>query len=338
MTPATLDELRASHDGDWLAAFTTFRASAGAVLGEASSLRQALPASPGLKRIASQARDAALADDSQAQAFFAAHFRAWRVGAPGGGFVTGYYEPVVRGSLVEAEGFRAPLLTRPVDLGARDPYPTRREIERRGGAAAIWLEDPVEVFFIQVQGSGRAILPDGRGVRLVYDGRNGRPYTSIGKLAVARGHIGADEMSLARLKGWLRANGLSPGQPGRELMRENDSYIFFRAEPVVDPALGPTGGAGRPLETLRAIAVDRAHWSYGTPFFLSADIPWRTGQAEPFARPMIALDTGSAILGPARADLYFGSGDLAGARAGDIRHPADFVVLLPQDEIPDGAP
>ena len=337
MTPVTLDGLGASHDGDWLAAFKTFLASAGAVLGESPSLRPARPASPGLKRIASQAREAAVTDDWRAKAFFAAHFRAWRVGAPGGGFVTGYYEPVTRGSLVEAEGFRAPLLTRPSDLGARDPYPARCEIEERGGAAAIWLEDPVEVFFIQVQGSGRAILPDGRQVRLVYDGRNGRPYTSIGKLAIARGHVGAAEMSLARLKGWLRAHGLRPGEPGRALMRENESYVFFRAEPVVDAALGPTGGAGLPLETLRAIAVDRAHWSYGAPFFLSANIPWRTGEAERFARPMIALDTGSAILGPARADLYFGSGDAAGARAGDIRHPADFVVLSPNDETPDGA-
>ena len=337
MTPVTLDTLAASQDGDWLAAFKTFLAGAGAVLGERPSLRPARSASLGLQQIASHARDAAVTDDAQAKAFFAAHFRAWRVGAPGDGFITGYYEPVTLGSLVEKEGFRAPLLTRPADLGARDPYPARRDIEQRGGAAAIWLEDPVEVFFIQVQGSGRAILPDGRQMRLVYDGRNGRPYTSIGKLAIARGHVGADEMSLARLKAWLRAHGLQPGEAGRELMRENESYVFFRAEPVVDPALGPTGGAGVPLETLRAIAVDRAHWSYGTPFFLSADIPWRNGQAERFARPMIALDTGSAILGPARADLYFGSGDAAGARAGDIRHPADFVILSPNDEAPDGA-
>ena len=337
MTPVAFDALAPREAGAWLAAFDTFRSSAGAILGDAPSLRLARPASPGLKGVAARARDNTAADDASAKAFFTAHFQPWRVGAPGGGFITGYYEPVTRGSLVEAEGFGAPLLARPADLGARDPYPTRGEIEASGGPAAIWLEDAVEVFFIQVQGSGRAHLPDGRQVRLVYDGRNGRPYTSIGRLAIARGHIGAEEMSLARLKRWLRANGLRPCDAGRALMRENESYIFFRVEPVVDPLLGPTGGAGLPLGPLRAIAIDRAIWSYGTPFFVSADIPWREREAEPFARPMIALDTGSAILGPARADLYFGSGDEAGARAGDIRHPADVVVLLPKDEAPDGA-
>ena len=325
-------------DGDWLAAFELFKASADAMLGERAPLRVARAATSGLKECAAAARGLDLKDDAEARSFFAAHFHAWRVGARGEGFLTGYYEPRVFGSRSPTAAFTAPILARPRDLAMRSPYPTRAEIERNGGEAIVWLRDAVEVFFIHVQGSGRVVLPDGSELRLIYDGRNGRPYTSIGRLAIQRGAIGEEEMSLARLKRHLRESGVLPGQPGRALMQENESYIFFRAEPVRDADEGPIGGAGRPLKTLRAIAVDRSLWAYGTPFFIRSEIPWRKATPEAFARPMIALDTGSAIVGPARADLFFGSGDEAGARAGDIRHAADFVALLPRGEEPHGGP
>ena len=218
------------------------------------------------------------------------------------------------------------------------PTPPAPKSRAAAAKAIVWLRDAVEVFFIQVQGSGRVVLPDGSQLRLIYDGRNGRPYTSIGRLAIQRGAIGEGEMSLARLKAYLRESGVSQGQPGRALMQENQSYIFFRAEPMGQADEGPIGGAGRPLQALRAIAVDRSLWAYGTPFLIRGEIPWRSAAPEPFARPMIALDTGSAILGPARADLYFGSGDEAGARAGDIRHKAEFIALLPRGEEPDVGP
>jgi membrane-bound lytic murein transglycosylase A len=121
-------------------------------------------------------------------------------------------------------------------------------------------------------------------------------------------------------------------------MQENQSYIFFRAEPMPDADEGPIGGAGLPLKALRAIAVDRGLWAYGTPFFIRGEIPWQKATPEAFARPMIALDTGSAIVGPSRVDLFFGSGDEAGARAGDIRHAADVIVLLPHGEEPHVGP
>ena len=122
------------------------------------------------------------------------------------------------------------------------------------------------------------ILPDGRTLRLVYDGRNGQPYTSIGRKLIEAGEIAEADMSLARLKAWLRAHGLRPGERGRELMRLNKSYIYFRLEEVSDPAEGPTGGANLPLTALRSIAVDRTRWSYGLPFWIEAELPWRGGQ------------------------------------------------------------
>jgi len=164
---------------------------------------------------------------------------------------------------------------------------------------------------------------------LIYDGRNGRPYTSIGRLLIEAGEIGEAEMSLARLKSWLRAAGVKPGERGRELMQRNDSYVFFRL--ADDAGEGPIGGAGRPLTALRSIAVDRSLWCYGLPFYPVATLPWLSETPTPFARLMIAEDTGSAIVGPARADLFFGGGEAAGARAGSIRHEAEMFVLWPRE-------
>ena len=166
-------------------------------------------------------------------------------------------------------------------------------------------------------------------LRLTYAGRNGHPYTSIGRLLAERGEVAPGAMSLDWLKGWLRAHGQNPGEAGRALMARNASYIFFSAGPLTGQD-GPTGGAGVPLTTLRSIAVDRSRWSYGLPFWIDAVLPWRGTNPSRLRRLMIAQDTGSAIVGPARADLFFGSGPEAGHRAGDIRHRGRFVVLQPK--------
>ena len=141
-------------------------------------------------------------------------------------------------------------------------------------------------------------------------------------------------MSLARLKAWLRANGLRPGDKGRAIMQRNASYVFFRLVEDVDPALGPIGGAGIALTPLRSIAVDRTLWSYGLPFWIDAALPWESDELSPFRRLMVAHDTGSAIVGPARADIFFGAGEAAGARAGAIRHRGAFAVLAPLGDEP----
>jgi membrane-bound lytic murein transglycosylase A len=273
------------------------------------------------------------------------------------GFVTGYYEPVVRGSLTKTHEFTAPVLSRPVDLidlrgvqprgwpsdiegaceveGVLQPYPDRAAIE--AGAIAgraqpiVWLEDHVELFFAQVQGSARVVLPDGAHLRLVYAGRNGRPYASIGKALIAAGRIRADEMSLTRCKAWLRENGQNIGDPGRSVMQGNPSYVFFRLEPVVDVGAGPIGAQGLPLSPLRSIAVDRTVWPYGLPVWIEADLSSAGLGRGLTGRLMVAQDTGSAIVGPARADLFIGTGPEAGDIAGLIRHSARFVIFLPKE-------
>ena len=315
LEPASFSALEGFNEDDALAAFAAFRRIAEAIVAEAPPLRSARPPSAVLRSVAREALNLGEADARSARSFFTSRFRPHRV-VPGEGarrgFLTGYYEPEVPASLTPTPEFAEPILARPADLvsfapgegpdgfdpllaGARRlgngrlvPYPTRAEIEGERRAPILWLADAVEVFLIQVQGSARAVLPDGRRVRLVYDGRNGRPYTSIGRELIRAGEIAQSEMSLARLKGWLRAHGLRPGERGRELMQGNLSYIFFRLAEDLDPAEGPIGGAGVALTPLRSIAVDRTIWSYGLPFWIDARLPGPDGKVEPFRRLMIA--------------------------------------------------
>jgi len=260
-------------------------------------------------------------------------------GVRNAGFLTGYYEPIVDGSLTRTREFTAPVLGRPDNLNARPRCPDRAAIEagaiERHSAPLVWVRDLVEVFLIQVQGSARVRLADGGLLRLAYAGRNGHPYTSIGRILIETGEIAEAGMSLAALKQWIRAHGQNPGDAGAVLMHRNKSYVFFSLYEECESARGPIGGQGTSLTALRSIAIDRAIWSYGLPFWIAAHLPWRGSPPSPFRRLMIAQDTGSAITGPARADIFFGWGDDAGARAGDIRHAGDVVVLLPAGEAPD---
>jgi membrane-bound lytic murein transglycosylase A len=295
--------------------------------------------------------------EAEAARFFAEAFEAYRIVRPaaGGdperrtGFLTGYFEPELVGAPAPGPDFTAPVLARPDDLVSLEPgetrpgldpslraarrvgdgfeaYPDRAAIEDGAlGARArplLYLRDAVDLFVLQVQGSGRVRLTDGRSVRVLYDGRNGRPYTSIGKLIVAEGHLPLDGLTLARWTGWLRAN----PQHAARLMRANASYIFFRLAEIDDPSLGPPGGAGVPLSPGRNLAVDATLWRYGLPFWLEGRI---AGASEP-GRLVVAADTGSAIVGPARGDLYLGTGAAAGVAAGDLRDAVGFVVLLPK--------
>ncbi len=345
---ATLfDALEGFATDDLLEAYRAFLRSAQALAGGRQPLRPATAPSAAFRRLCNQAGVLEPATGEAARRFFETSFVPYRIKptdperAVSPGFLTGYYEPVVEGALRRAPGFTAPILSRPEPferLGpgeAAQPYPPRADIEadaaRGRYPAIVWLRDWVEVFFIHVQGSARVKLPGGQVLRLVYDGRNGQPYTSIGRILVETGEIAAADLSLDRLKHWIRVQGQREGEPGRTLMQRNRSYIFFRAEPA-PPDEGPIGGAGVPLTPFRSIAVDRTIWPYGLPFWIDADLPWEGAAVSPFRRLMVAQDTGSAILGPARADLFFGSGGEAGRRAGDIRHPGRFTILLPRDE------
>ncbi len=338
-------------------AFRVFAAQARAACEGRAPLRPAQSVPDALSAVFRAALAHKIETPRQARDFFAAHFAPFRVTAPDAGFVTGYYEPIVAGALEPSAQFSAPILARPPDLvtlpqgtglsgrpelssarkladGTLIAYPERAAIEagaRRGEfAPLVFLEDPVEVFLIQVQGSARVVLADGRQIRLVYAGRNGWPYTSIGRILIERGAIAPADMSLAALKAWIRSHGQKPGEAGAALMQANKSYVFFAIDAELGAEDGPIGGAGQPLTALRSIAVDRSLWSYGLPFWLAADLPWQSPAPTPFKRLMIAQDTGSAIVGPARADIFFGSGPQAGALAGGIRHACDFIVLLPK--------
>lgn len=303
--------------------------------------------------------------DAAARRFFETWFDPWRVVRPGlagepartEGFLTGYFEPEVEGSLVPAPGFAAPLLARPDDLvpleageqrpagldpalraarrapdGGLLPYPDRAAIEDGGlgdrAKPLVWLRDAVDVLVMQVQGSGRVRLPDGRVLRVAYDGRNGQPYTSVARLIVADGHLPLEGLTLARWTGWLRAN----PEIGRALIRRNASYIFFRLDDSLSPRDGPVGAAGVPMATGRGLAVDSGLWRYGLPVWLAGTLPEADGGTRPLARLTVAQDTGSAIVGPARGDLFLGSGEAAGVRAGLTRQNVAFVVLLPRRE------
>lgn len=290
--------------------------------------------------------------------YFADHFQPFRIRPHAGanphahGFVTGYYEPEVAASYQRAPGFDEPVRGRPEDLenlsltvgsvvfaGARTladgrsvPYWSRSEIDSGKSPAptVLWVRDAIELFMIQVQGSARVVLPGGRIMRLRYDGRNGHPYESIGRILVNEGHVPLSEMSLDNLKSWVRKAGQEPGQPGRALLHRNQSYIFFKLAENEHPEDGPIGGEGVPLTKLRSLAVDRSIWPYGLPFWVSGRIPLNEGEVGEFQRLMIAQDTGSAIVGAARGDIFFGSGDAAGQAAARIRHQVDMFVLIPK--------
>ncbi len=357
LDPLAFGELAGFRDDDCLAAFRCFERSARALADGEPGARAARKPTGALIEAARAALASTLTDGADARRFFETRFRPFRV-VPDPGFLTGYYEPCVTGSLAETGAFRWPILARPRDLvsfapgetprefpegvtGARIrsdglllPYDDREAIERERRDPVVWLRDAVEAFLIHVQGSAQVELPNGRRVRLAYDGRNGLPYTSIGRILIETGEIAESAMSLATLKARLRAASLDEGERGLALMRRNPSFVFFRLVEDFDPGLGPVAGAGVALTPLRSIAVDRTLWSYGLPFWIEADLPWADAAPRPFRRLMIAQDTGSAIVGPARADIFFGSGDAAGARAGAIRHRGAFIVLLPVGENP----
>ena len=355
LEPVDFASLAGWSEDDHLAAFHAFERSAKALTAGQTSPRPAQPAPPGLAAAARASLSSGVTAKREARRFFETRFRPFRVDPEeGAGFLTGYYEPCVPASTVETEEFRWPMLARPADLvafgpdaaptgfpvgvsGARRladgslvPYDDRASIEAGRRGPIVWVRDAAEAFLIQVQGSAQVEFSDGRRARLAYDGRNGLPYTSIGRLLIEAGEIAEGDMSLATLKAWLRRD----GDRGLAMMRRNRSFVFFKLVEDFDPRLGPIAGSGAPLTPLRSIAVDRTIWAYGLPFWIDAELPWADAAPRPFRQLMIAQDTGSAIVGAARADLYIGGGDAAGERAGAIRHPAAFVVLLPQGDGP----
>lgn len=250
------------------------------------------------------------------------------------GLFTGYYEPEMRGALTRHGPYQTPVLAPPPGFKMRAGgagFPTRGQIEDgaldRDALALVWLESPVDAFFLHVEGSGRVRLENGETVRLAFAAKSGHEYTSIGKVLIDRGAIAREEVSMQTIRAWLEAN---PAE-GRDVMRQNESYIFFRILRNVDPDLGPPGAEQINLTPRRSLAIDREHHPLGALLWLTTRHPTPDGRGEvPFAHLMVAQDTGSAIRGRQRGDIFFGTGAEAGAIAGLMKAEGRLVALLPK--------
>lgn len=287
-----------------------------------------------------------------ARGYFERMFRAYRVhdGERPAGLFTGYFEPEVDGSRSRSDAFHVPVYRRPADLvtfgaedrsrgglaygrftaGAPAPYLTRREIEE--GALAgqeleiVWLRDWADAFFIQIQGSGRVRLAEGGTMRLSYAAKSGHAYTAIGGLLVQRGLVSEKAMSMQAIRAWMASN----PEDARELMWENRSFVFFREIDLEDPERGALGAQHVQLTPRHSLAVDRSFWMLGTPVWLDTLAPSGVDNAmTPFRQLLIAQDTGSAITGLARGDVYWGFGDGAAQIAGPMKSSGTMTVLLP---------
>jgi membrane-bound lytic murein transglycosylase A len=304
-------------------------------------------------------------DEDAVRAFFELELAPYRVVAPDQsdqGFVTGYYEPVVPGRLARGGDYVYPVYGVPGDLVVVDlaplvpelrnlrlrgrlegrrlvPYYSRGEIEDRAarageaGARAIapvlaWVADPVELFFLQIQGSGQLELETGERIRLGYADQNGHPYRSLGRYLVDKGELTLEQASMQSIKAWARAN------PDRlqEALNANPSYVFFRHLPGGDP--GPLGTLGVPLTAGYSIAVDPRYIPLGAPVFLATTYPLSDQALE---RLVMAQDTGGAIRGAVRADFYWGTGEAAGELAGRMRQRGRMWLMWPRGERPPGA-
>ena len=359
LEPSAFDRLPGFEAGRLHEAWNGFQKSCKALAGGLAPLRPALaPPDNWVRFFDAVARGATPADDREARQFFQDRFEAFEIRVEGGAFFTGYYEPEVEGAGERSAEFSEPILARPPDLdtfapghfplgaglsagrrkqdGSLAPYPSRHQIEDGGLGMArpiVWVRDGVEAFKIHVQGSARVRLRNGSIMRLTYAGRNGRSYSSIGKLLVEQGELSAADMSPDAVYRWIRGHGQGVGEPGRMLLQRNESYIFFETNPALASEDGPIGAASMSLTPLRSIAIDRQLWPYGLPYWIAGD--WKDGAGEDFRRMLIGQDTGSAILGAARADIFFGTGEAAGRAAGDIRHSGKMYALLPRQSAVD---
>jgi membrane-bound lytic murein transglycosylase len=344
---------------DHAAAFATFLASCRPLIRTATPRGEARPVYFALKDVCRRALAGERLAREPARLFFERNFRPLRIARLGdsAGFLTGYYEPIVEGSRFPTPVFKVPIYRRPGDLvpplNSTGPgFPNRGQSLRRTSGGELvpyydrgqildgaldgqrleitWIKDQTEHLVIQIQGSARVRLEDGAVVRINYDGHNGYPYVPVGRILIERKIIPRDEMSMQRIREWMRAN----PQGAEEVRRQNRSFVFFRIVGLSDgsDAREATGAQGVPLTAERSIAVDRSLHVYGTPFFIQAGVPVpNEKRTTSFNRLMIAQDTGSAIVGPARADIYWGAGERAGQIAGGLRHPGSFAMLVPRE-------
>lgn len=347
LQPAAWDDLPGWGDDDLRAAWPAFLQSCRGLAGK--------PQAAAWKRVCELGKNIDSSRTAAVRRFFEDNFQPYAVVAADGkanGLITGYYEPLLRGSRERSATYANPVLGVPDDLLTIDlgelypelrhmrlrgrlqgnkvvPYLSRAEItaqqEKGRQPPLLWVDDAVELFFLQVQGSGRVKLPNGGMVRLAYADQNGHPYQSIGRLLVERGELKLEEASMQGIQAWGRAN------PNRlaDLLNANPSYVFFRELP--NSGDGPAGSLGVPLTAERSLAVDPRTIPLGAPVFLATTRP---NSVQPLSRLMLAQDTGGAIKGAVRADFFWGFGKAAGDNAGRMRQSGRLWVLLPPEAAP----
>jgi membrane-bound lytic murein transglycosylase A len=321
-----------------------------------SSAPDSRPIRAALEQVCARAVKAGPLGQEEARQFFEANFVPVRIRKLGdsAGFLTGYYEPIVEGSRFPTREFTVPLYRRPNDLmapgvangapfpntgrafrqtptGELAPYYDRGEIE--DGALdgqhleICWLRSAADAMAIQIEGSARVRLEDGTLLRISYDAHNGYPFVSLGRVLTERHYLTREEISTPRIREWMHDN----PDAAKIVRRQNRQVVFFRVVGLNDDREA-LGAQGIPLTAGRSIAVDKALHPYGTPFFIEADLPLKSPSSQsPFRRLMIAQDTGSAITGPARADLFFGAGDEAGQIAGRIQQSGRVAMFVPRE-------
>jgi membrane-bound lytic murein transglycosylase A len=346
---------------DHVAAFKTFRQSCRPIVAQSAPAQDLRALAASLRDPCRAARATDILDGATARSFFEDNFTPLKISrlGEGEGFVTGYYEPVIEGSRTQNEVYPVPVYRRPSNLFVRGynqaspdlpnkgpvyrkigrrklvPYYDRAEIEDGAiegrGLEICFLKNQTDLLFAQIQGSARVELDDGSTLRINYDSYNGYPYTPVGRVLIERGNIPREQMSMQKIREWMDAN----PDAANDVRRQNRSYIFFREVELSDKDEA-VGAQGIALTPGRSIAVDKSLHVYGTPFFIEGELPIESeGSKTPFRRLMIAQDTGSAITGPARADLYFGAGVDAGKVAGRLRQNVRFVMLVPKSLDPE---
>lgn len=345
--PLSFAKLDGWQNDDLAAAFATYLKSCGAILQGTKAMRRARPIYGGLYNVCEKAAKLAAGgtvDSAHARKFFESNFKAVRIlpevhtygyytGADG--FYTGYYETEVVGSRVKTADYSVPLYGVPASVAGKRSTVfaryDRAEIDKGAlagkGLEICWIRNPVDAFFAQIQGSTRVKLDDGELLRLNYIASNGKPYTPVGRLLIDQGVYTPQEMSMDKIREYMEAH---PDE-GKELREKNRSFVFFSAT-----QLGPSdeclGAQGIPLTPWRSIAVDPTIHVYGTPIWIDAKFPLASEVPEDnFQHLMIAQDTGSAIRGAARADIYFGHGEDTPHIAGRIKQFGKFVMLVPKD-------
>ena len=372
LEPIEWSALKGWSGDDHVAAFATFLASCRSLL--RSSLRQdeKRPMYAALTQVCRRALVAGRLAEDQARLFFERNFRPLHITRLGdsAGFLTGYFEPIVDGSRVPTGIFKVPIYRRPPDLvppphSAGSGFPNKGQSLRRTDGGTLvpyydrgeildgaldgkrleicWIKNKSDALTIQIQGSARVRLEDGAMLRINYDGHNGYPFVPLSRILIERNVIAREEMSLERIREWVRAN----PQSAEEFLRQNRSFMFFRIVGLTDDrqAAGyqekpreAIGAQGITLTPTRSIAVDNALHVYGTPFFIEADLPLTDEKrGDHFDHLMIAQDTGSAIVGPARADIFWGAGDRAGQLASHVHHAGNFAMLVPRELDPTAA-